>query len=44
MPYGLLGLVLVILLVAAVLQNVYIGGIGGLILIIVLVLFLTGRL
>ncbi len=44
MPYGLLGLVLVILLVAALFQNVYIGGIGGVVLIVVLVLFLTGRL
>ena len=41
---GLVGLVLVILLVAALLQNVYVGGLGGLVMVVVLVLLLTGRL
>jgi len=41
---GIVGLVLVILLVAALLQNVYVGGLGGLILLVVIVLLLTGRL
>lgn len=41
---GLIGLVLVILLVAALLQNVYVGGLGGLLLLIFIVLLLTGRL
>lgn len=41
---GIVGLVLVILLVAALLQNVYIGGLGGLLLLIFIVLLLTGRL
>jgi hypothetical protein len=44
MGISLLGLVLVLLLVAAVIQNVYIGGLGGVILVVVLVLFLTGRI
>ena len=41
---GLAGLILVILIVAALLQNVYVGGFGGLILLILLVLLLTGRI
>lgn len=41
---GIVGLVLVVLLVAALLQNVYVGGLGGLILLVVIVLLLTGRL
>jgi hypothetical protein len=44
MNMGILSLLLVILLVAAVLQNVYIGGVGTLILVVVLIMFLTGRL
>lgn len=44
MGYGLLGTVLIILLIAALLQNVYVGGIGGLALLVLLVLLLTGRL
>ena len=41
---GLAGLILVILIVAALLQNVYVGGLGGLVLLILLVLLLTGRI
>ena len=44
MGHGLIGTLLVVLLVAALLQNVYLGGIGGLILVVLLVLLLTGRL
>ncbi len=44
MRTGLLGTVLIILLVAYLLQNVYVGGLGGLVLLIVLVMLLTGRL
>lgn len=44
MRYGLLGTIVIILIVAALLQNIYIGGLGGLVLLILLVLFLTGRL
>ena len=44
MNMGLLSVLLVIFVVAAVLQNVYIGGLGTLILVVVLVMFLTGRL
>lgn len=44
MGYGLIGTVLVVLLIAALLQNVYLGGIGGLVLIVLLVLLLMGRL
>ena len=43
MRFGLLGTVLVILLVAALLQNVAIGGIGGLILLIFVIMLLLGR-
>ena len=41
---GLAGLILVILIVAALLQNVYVGGLGGLVLLILIVLLLTGRI
>lgn len=41
---GIIGLVLVILLVAALLQNVYVGGLGGLILLVVIIMLITGRL
>ena len=44
MRMGLLSLVIVVLIVAALVQNVAIGGIGGLLLLVVLLLFLTGRL
>lgn len=44
MRNGLLGTVVVVLLIAFLLQNVYVGGLGGLILLIVLVMALTGRL
>lgn len=44
MRVSLLGLIVILLLVAAVVQNVYIGGIGAVALVIVLVLFLSGRL
>jgi|AZII01.1.fsa_nt_gi hypothetical protein len=44
MNASLLSLLLIILVLAAVLQNVYIGGLGTLILVVVLVMFLTGRL
>lgn len=44
MGYGLIGTLLVVLLIAALLQNVYLGGIGGLILIVLLVMLLMGRL
>ncbi len=43
MRIGLFGLVILVLL-AAVMQNVYIGGVGAIVLIVVLVLFLTDRL
>ena len=41
---GILSLLLVVLIVAAMLQNVYIGGVGTLILVAVRIMFLTGRL
>ncbi len=44
MRNGLLGTVVVVLLIAFLLQNVYIGGIGGLVLLVVLIMALTGRL
>ena len=44
MRYGLLGTILVILLIAALLQNVYLGGIGGLVLVVLLVLLLMGKI
>lgn len=44
MRLGLLGLLILVLVAAAILQNVYIGGIGAAILLVVLVLFLMGRL
>ncbi len=44
MRFGIIGLVLVVMIVAALLQNVFIGGIGGLILIVLVVLLLAGRL
>ena len=44
MRIGLFGLVILVLILAAVMQNVYIGGVGAIVLIVVLVLFLTDRL
>lgn len=44
MKFGLLGLVILLLLAGALVQNVFIGGIGGLVLLVLLILFLTGRL
>ena len=44
MRYGLLGVILLVLIVAFILKNVYIGGLGGLIVLILLVFLLTGRL
>lgn len=44
MGYGLIGTVLIVLLIAALLQNVFLGGIGGLALLVLLVLLLMGRL
>lgn len=44
MRFGIIGLILLVLLVAALLQNVYIGGLGGLLLIVLVVLLITGRL
>ncbi|WP_255353026.1 hypothetical protein [Arsukibacterium sp. MJ3] len=43
MRIGLIGLVILLLIAGALVQNVFIGGLGGLILLIVLLLFLTGR-
>ena len=44
MRYGLLGTLLIILLIAFLMQNVYLGGLGGLILVIFIVLLLMGRI
>lgn len=44
MRFGIIGLVLLVLIAAAVLQNVFIGGLGGLILVVLVVLLLTGRM
>lgn len=44
MHFGIIGLVILVLIVAALLQNVVIGGIGGLILVGLVVLLLMGRL
>ena len=44
MRYGLIGTVLIVLLLALVLKNIYIGGLGGLIVLILIILLLTGRL
>lgn len=44
MRLGLIGTVLVILLVAVLLKNVYVGGLGGLLILILIILLLTGRL
>ncbi len=44
MRIGVIGLVVVILLVAGLLQNVYVGGLGGLLVLILIVMLLTGRL
>lgn len=44
MRYGLIGTLLLVLLVAALLQNVFLGSVGGIILLVLLVLLLTGRL
>jgi len=41
MRFGIIGLVLLVLIVAALLQNVYI---GGLILVVFVVLLITGKL
>ncbi len=41
---GLIGLVVVLLLAGALVQNVFVGGIGGLVLLVLLILFLSGRL
>ncbi len=43
MRMGLIGIVLVVLLVAALMQNVALGGIGGLLLVVLLVALLVGR-
>lgn len=44
MRMGLIGLVVVLLLAGALVQNVFVGGIGGLVLLVLLILFLSGRL
>ena len=44
MRYGLIGTILVILLIAFLIQNVYVGGLGGLLLLILVILLVTGRL
>ena len=44
MKVGLLGLVVLLLLVGALVQNVFVGGFGGGLLLGLLILFLTGRL
>ena len=44
MRLGLIGTVLLILLVAALLQNVYVGGLGGLLLLILIVALIAGRI
>jgi hypothetical protein len=41
--FGLLGLVLIVLLVAALMQNAVVGGLGGLLLIVLLIVLLTGH-
>lgn len=43
MGYGLLGLVILILFFALILQNLAVGGIGGLLLLVLLIALLTGR-
>jgi hypothetical protein len=43
MRIGLVGLLLILLLVAVLMQNVYIGGFGGLLLIVLVVLLLSGK-
>ncbi len=44
MRFGLIGTVLLVLLIAVLLQNVYVGGLGGLLLIVLVVALLAGRL
>lgn len=44
MRYGLLGTILIVLLIAFIIKNVFVGGLGGLLLVILIVLLLTGRL
>ena len=44
MRLGIIGLVLLVLIIAALLQNVFIGGLGGLILIVLVVLLLIGKI
>ena len=40
--FGILGLILVVILVAALLENIAIGGIGGLLLLVLLIALLLG--
>lgn len=44
MRIGLIGLILIVLDAAFIMQNVYVGGLGGLVLLVLIVLLLTGRL
>ncbi len=44
MRFGLIGTVLLVLLIAVLLQNVYVGGLGGLLLVVLVVALLAGRL
>jgi len=44
MVYGLLSLLIVVLIFSAILKSIAFGGIGGVLLIVLLVLLLTGRL
>ncbi len=44
MRYGLLSTVAIILLIAFLMQNVYVGGLGGVVLVVALALLVTGRL
>ncbi len=44
MKFGLIGTVLLVLIIAALLQNVYVGGLGGILVLVLIVALLTGRL
>lgn len=44
MRYGLIGTILVVLLVAFLIKNLFVGGLGGLLLIVLIVLLVSGRI
>jgi hypothetical protein len=44
MRYGLIGTILIVLLIAFIIKNLFVGGLGGLLLIVLIVLLVSGRI